>query len=315
MMRDDRVARRRRSGRAAHVQTAIVMALAAMPVWGADAPAKTKSAKPTTRPADPTTCPVGPRSAKVEPWQPLFRGVDGTSASTQTPRPLHAYAVRIDMTDPTIEFFVTPSNGDEPLDTNGLKTSSFLTKYKCQVAINATPYSPLVGREGQPTDILGLSISRGDPYSPQNDTYGALLITRNNKAWIATPPIRTKRAHNAVGGFRLLLKDGQNVGWDDVLHPRSAAGISKDGKYLYLVVIDGRQKGYSEGTTTGETAEWMRRFGAWNALNLDGGGSSALVVDDGRGGAKVLNRPIQMGIPGNERINGNALGVFAKPRE
>ncbi len=278
----------------------------------ADAKPAPKS-RPATRPADPTTCPIGPRSAKVEPWKPIFRGVDLASAATKTPRPIHAYVARIDLREPTIEIFVTPSNKDEPLDANGLKTSTFLTKYKCQVAINASPYAPLLDKEGQPVDIHGLSISRGDKYSIENDTFGALLITKSNKAWITTPPMNTSKAYNAVGGFRLLLKNGQNVGWDDVLHPRSAVGISRDGRYLYLVVIDGRQKGYSEGATTGETAEWMRLFGCENALNLDGGGSSALVIDDGTGGARIINRPIQNGIPGNERINANHIGVFASP--
>jgi exopolysaccharide biosynthesis protein len=156
-------------------------------------------------------------------------------------------------------------------------------------------------------------VSRGDHYSRANDTYGALLISKDNKAWIATPPIKTGNAYNAVGGFRLLLKNGQNVATHDIRHPRTAAGISKDGRVLYLVVLDGRQKSYSEGATTAETAEWMTSFGAWEALNLDGGGSTALAISDGHGGAKILNRPIHLGLPGTERVVANHLGIMAKP--
>ena len=262
-----------------------------------------------------TTGPLPLRPPAVCPWRPIFRGIDHATAETSTPVPMKLNALRIHLQEPGIEFLVTPSNGDAPLDTTGTWTSTFLKTYKCQAAINASPFSPVAQKETTPEDVLGLSVSRGDAYSPANDTYGALLISKDNKAWIATPPVKPKAAHNAVGGFRLLLKDGKNVAANDVRHPRTAVGISNDGQFLYLVVLDGRQKGNSEGATTAETAEWMRSFGAWDALNLDGGGSTAMVVSDGRGGAKALNRPIDLGLPGKERVVANHLGVFARPLE
>lgn len=247
-------------------------------------------------------------------WTPVFKGVAYAKLDTRSPRPLKIHAVRIDLRDPDIEFFVTPSNGDRPQETDGLKTSSFLKKYRCQLAINASPFRPVSLREGDPRDILGLSISRGEVYSAEQRGYGALLISKKNKAWIATPPADLSKAYNAVGGFRLLVKDGKNVGKAGPLHPRTAVGITKDGHRLLLLVIDGRQPGYSEGVTTQETAAWLLRLGAHSGLNLDGGGSTALVITDGRGGAKVLNRPIH-GLPGWERVNGNHLGLFAKALE
>ena len=89
--------------------------------------------------------------------------------------------------------------------------------------------------------------------------------------------------------------------------------VSKDGRFLYLLVVDGRQPGYSEGATTAETADWMLRLGCWSALNLDGGGSTALVIAGPDGEPRVLNRPIHGGIPAMERVDANHLGVFAKP--
>jgi len=222
-------------------------------------------------------------------------------------------ALRVHLKEPGVEFFVTPSNGDVQLDTTGTRTSTFLRTYKCQAAVNASPFSPIAQNEQTPEDVYGLSMSRSDLYSPANATYGALLITRDNRAWIASPPVKVDRAYNAVGGFRLLLRNGKNVAENDVRHPRTAVGVSKDGRFLYLVAIDGRQKGYSEGATTAETAVWMRSFGAWDALNFDGGGSTAMVISDGQGGVKILNRPIDQGIPGRERVVANHLGVFAKP--
>ncbi|MCX8036210.1 MAG: phosphodiester glycosidase family protein [Candidatus Sumerlaeia bacterium] len=246
---------------------------------------------------------------------PLFGGIDYATTETAVPVPMKLHALRIHLDEPGIEFFVTPSNGDEPLDTSGLCTSTFLETYKCQAAINASPFHPVIQKERTPQDVLGLSLSRGDLYSPPNETYGVLLISRDNRARIETPPIRFGNAWNGVGGFRLLLKDGRNVAAQDVRHPRTAAGISRNGRFLFLVVLDGRQKGYSEGATTTEMAQWMRAFGAWDALNLDGGGSTTMVVKDGQGRARVLNRPIDMGIPGKQRVVANHLGVFARSLE
>jgi exopolysaccharide biosynthesis protein len=60
--------------------------------------------------------------------------------------------------------------------------------------------------------------------------------------------------------------------------PRTAVGVSANGRYVYLITIDGRQPGFSDGATLFETAEWLRRFGAYQGLNLDGGGSTTMRI-------------------------------------
>lgn len=260
----------------------------------------------------PSGPPCVPPPALALQWQPLFKGIDATSASIETP-PLAVYAVRIDLKTPGISFLTTPPNGDKPQETDGQKVSEFLAQYKTQVAINATPFSPVDEIAGGPRNIGGVSISRGETYSRPAKVYAALLISKDNRVWFSKPPLDTKDAYNAVGGYRMILERGENTGASGVRHPRSVAGLSQDGRYLYLMVIDGRQEDYSVGATEHEASAWARALGAFDALNLDGGGSTALVVDDGAGGVRALNRPIHKGIPGNERINGNNLGVFAEP--
>ncbi|MFE4173592.1 phosphodiester glycosidase family protein [Streptomyces sp. NPDC056909] len=71
--------------------------------------------------------------------------------------------------------------------------------------------------------------------------------------------------------------------WSNVRQPRTMAGIDGHGRLL-LVTVDGRQPGVSEGFTLAEAARFMRSLGAEQALNLDGGGSSAMVV-----GGKLVN--------------------------
>ena len=83
-------------------------------------------------------------------------------------------------------------------------------------------------------------------------------------------------------------------------HPRTAAGLSRDGATLILLVVDGRSA-RSVGMTLVELAATMRRLGAWEALNFDGGGSSTMVVD-----GIVVNTPSDAT---GERAVGNALLV------
>ncbi len=83
--------------------------------------------------------------------------------------------------------------------------------------------------------------------------------------------------------------------------PRTAVGVTKDGHVL-LVVVDGRQQ-HSMGLTLLELALLMQEFGAVDAMNLDGGGSSEMVVK-----GKIMNKPSD----GRERSVGDALIIAPK---
>jgi exopolysaccharide biosynthesis protein len=120
-----------------------------------------------------------------------------------------------------------------------------------------------------------------------------------------------------VGGFFTVLRDGsitENAQQGQARHPRSAAGLSRDGSTLYLLVVDGRQFG-SIGATEAELAAILNRLGACDGLNFDGGGSTALAlrVPDGNSTNKsrirVVNTPIHNHIPGWERAVATCLGI------
>ena len=114
-------------------------------------------------------------------------------------------------------------------------------------------------------------------------------------------------AVDVLGGNPVLISNG-NFQTQDLIgtdpfsqrQPRTAVGLTADGKML-LVVVDGRQSGYSAGMTLGELAELMNSLGARSAFNLDGGGSSAMFVNGQR-----VNRPSD----GYERGVGSALVVL-----
>lgn len=246
-------------------------------------------------------------------WKPFFQGVDLIELESQEPRLMRGYAVRIALDTPGLRFLATPGNGDRPDHTDGLKTSSFLIRYKCQLAINATPFSPIHKEEGKPQKIEGLTISEGRLVSPAQLSYPALLLTRDNRAVIARPPFQLEGVYNAVSGFGIVLEKGRVLEGGKDVHPRTAAGISRDGKTLFLLVIDGRQPKYSLGATTTEVGQWLAALGAWDGINLDGGGTTTLVIEatSEPGGFQVINRPIHGGKPGTERVAASHLGVFA----
>lgn len=98
-----------------------------------------------------------------------------------------------------------------------------------------------------------------------------------------------------------------------VPNPRTAIGLNRNGRWLTLMVVDGRQPGYSEGVTFPELAELLISYGVHTGANMDGGGSSAMVIRGADSKARVLNSPIEMNTPGKERPVGNHLGVFIKP--
>jgi hypothetical protein len=107
---------------------------------------------------------------------------------------------------------------------------------------------------------------------------------------------------DAVGGDPILLLDGAQtpVCVSCARQPRTAIGVTATGQIL-LVVIDGRRPGWSRGATLGELRAILRDLGAVDALNLDGGGSSEMVVD-----GEVVNRPSD----GRERRITNAVLIL-----
>lgn len=78
----------------------------------------------------------------------------------------------------------------------------------------------------------------------------------------------------------------------DVRHPRSAIGFDRFGT-TFLLVLDGRQPGYSVGATQAETAAIMQAFGVHDAVMLDGGGSTQLVIAGGLANRPCCDSPVR----------------------
>ena len=91
------------------------------------------------------------------------------------------------------------------------------------------------------------------------------------------------------------------------------AGISADGRSLCWRVVDGQQKGWSEGADPHDSARRLRQLGASGALNFDGGRVVTLAKQGRWFGATMLNRPCHPCFTGFERPIGGIFGVRAKP--
>ena len=109
------------------------------------------------------------------------------------------------------------------------------------------------------------------------------------------------RVRAAAEGFAPLSAPGFYGTFVAARQPRTLAGVGAGGR-LILVTVDGRRPGWSAGVTLAEAARLMRSLGARDALNLDGGGSSAMTV---RG--RVVSRPSDAG---GERPVSDALVVL-----
>ena len=147
-----------------------------------------------------------------------------------------------------------------------------------------------------------------------NGAEPTLFISRNNRARFNEP---IGGIYNAISGQLMLLAGGNLLpevsaapGANDP-QPRTAVGLDKNSRRLIIVVVDGRQPGYSEGATLVELAELLSAKGAFYAMNLDGGGSTTMAVEGRNGKSRVLNSPIDQHIPGRERAVGNHLGIYA----
>ena len=200
---------------------------------------------------------------------------------------------------------VAVSGVNLPVQANKLLTGRVESVRVVEANTEAIPTDGVVlsGGPGTSADFLAQHLHAGDAVSfvlavaPPADTRGAFQVAvlprtghdlpsrsgeglnRNALLWAQVP--------QAVGGGPRLLTDGNvtidwaaegfDAGFAGSLNPRTAVGITQDGRHLLLVTVDGRQA-ISRGVALADLALILKRYGAWNAINLDGGGSTAMAV-------------------------------------
>jgi hypothetical protein len=267
-------------------------------------------------------------------WKPLFKGIDyltGTNSQSggDFSNLMVAHVLRINLADPDIRLLPTPRHTNyvvNSAETQGRTVSQFVKAYGVQVAVNANFFSPeeYYLPEGTAMRVDGLSISEGNPVSPANFSRAACVLfdAANVGRIIHTnwPAAATNGVLNAVAGDYPVVVRGVNIGrqylnqggFIHATNPRTALGLSQDGKTLFLMAIDGRQS-HSSGALDYETGAWMLLVGAHDAINLDGGGSATMAMLTSTGQPLRLNYSSAVADSGKERTVGSHFGVYAKP--
>ncbi len=242
-------------------------------------------------------------AAAADTWTEPFPGIRYLHRSTSEPKEIHA--VVVDLTRPEIRVRATKAAE------KGKTVSSFASLVGAAAAVNGDFFS----LDGNFTPT-GLAIGAGTKWHDDTSSQKFIACT----AAPATCTVETTNTvttvdaawKSAVGGKNALVKNGvvvQTAALDTscgefctTAHPRTAAGVSADGHTLFLVVVEGRQDPVF-GMSTNKLAQLMLSLGCDDAINLDGGGSSAMVVDGARVSGRPDNEPA-------ERAVGNHLAVI-----
>ncbi len=256
-------------------------------------------------------------------------GLAYTSEIRAAPRPLRIHVLRFDLTsrryEPTIIVNADPDAAG-PAEASLGDPVAMAAEAGLVAAVNASVFGAVpdadgkVGRRwtvGMPVDLLGWTVADGVERSPPDDHYPHLWIGRGDRAGVGaartTPDPEQPR--QLATGFQIILRDGQiTAGPGGALHPRTAAGVDAAGRSLVLAVVDGRQPDLSEGVNEHELAGIMQGLGCDDAVNLDGGGSSVMLLGplgEDAGRPRVVNSPSD----GSPRPLPSLLGIRPRDRE
>ncbi len=199
---------------------------------------------------------------------------------------------------------------------NELRTLSVIASQNgSQAAINAGFFATSKGGKGYP--IGALRVNGRNINSPQ-DNRGILGWNDYDEAYFAVSPYSEAEGEErndywqemsqVVQAGPLLIDEGNPVRHDEgfqngfisARHPRSAVGLTRNGEWVFMI-IDGRNGMHSSGATISELTEILRGQNVTHALNLDGGGSTELII-----GGRIYNVPSD----GYERNISYGLGVL-----
>lgn len=240
-------------------------------------------------------------------WEQVASGIQYTQYQAQK-APLLWHLVSVDLHNPQLEILSYPSPHEinKKGEFKGKNTWQFLDNTNAILAVNATPFTTPHTQFLPQRKLVGLYIADGEILSPPVSRYSAICFSKQGdkiKARILQNqediPVS---ADFAFGGFFTILKEGEIQDLPACsLDARLALGISQDERYLFILYVEGENKKESLGLSYEESAHLMKSFGVWNALQMDGGGSASL---------SIQNRNITTE---SHRLGANILGFTLRP--
>jgi hypothetical protein len=224
--------------------------------------------------------------------------------SRSVPRPLKIHFLKIALNAEALDVIALSGedpDGDGPAESRLTPPTELFRKFNAVAAVNANAFRALSGDEtagknwfeGQPVDIHGMVVSQGIAISPMEGKRTPFWLDTMHKPHIGNPPAGISVLEAVSDWFSPLLMESRIVpdASDLALHPRTALGFDNSGSWLLLVVVDGRQPGFSEGVTLYELAEIIQSQGCSHSINLDGGGSSIMLIRESGKGVRTFNSP------------------------
>ena len=258
----------------------------------------------------------------------LFAGITYEREIAEQPWPQVIHIVTIDLDEAGVEVLVSPGTAaaveGEPaeFETIALTTSDFLVQNDLELAVNANFFAPFSETTpwnfypgpGDDTRVLGTAISNGEAYSLPESAWPALCFGPDKRAQLATECTCPDGTQQAIAGKQQLVWDGAPVPIEekDTPYARVMVAVNAQGDRLWLVIVDGKQPGYSAGATLAQLTEIALRLEAAAAINLDGGGSTTLAIATPQG-PRPINAPIHTKLPMRQRPVANHLGFRAAP--
>lgn len=229
-------------------------------------------------------------------------GITYTLQESTEPIPNKIHVLRINLAlnkvKPKVALGPDP-DGDGPAEVSLTDPRKLASSPSVVAFVNTNPWDSFPNAEGrknrnwysgQPVDIHGLAGSEGKMRSTMAPSNTSVWFDTKGKVHFGHQA--EDKLQEATTGFQLILSKGKlTVGTGGARHPRTAIGADEKGKILWLVVVDGRQRHYSEGMNMYELATVMKELGCWTATNMDGGGSSIMGLVDKTDKLKVINRP------------------------
>lgn len=210
--------------------------------------------------------------------------------SRQNPK-WEGWIVRIDLTDPNLNVELgiggPDPDGPGPWETVLSPTSKIAQVHNFDLAINTVFFinerknrpEAVKYAEGDPASSVSL-VARNGKILTAHRGGSPILFDKHNLASIGSLNAIPPDSKVVVSGNRQIVFRGKPVpmSFNGERAPRTAIGTAKNGQQLILFVIDGRRPSWSVGMTLAELAQTLADLGCEHAINLDGGGSTTLVV-------------------------------------
>lgn len=240
---------------------------------------------------------------------------------TRRDPPMRLFIAQVDLANPRVRVDVSPGgpdpDGPGEWETTLMVPTKVAARERFDLAINgdffnipSKPANSTTRPSYRPevwAGAIGPAVTDGKAWSVARKKTPCLVVRKNKRVSIEMIDKPPADAAEVIAGNVMLVEEGKPVPHkSNAKHPRTVVGLDDKNTRLTILVVDGRRPGVSIGMSYEELAQEMIRLGCHTAVNLDGGGSSVMVMrNSDTNEYKILNRPSD----GRERPVANVLGI------